>query len=107
MPQEVQNGDKNLSTDDYPLLGSTDKVYSDRPVIMKCLGELEGTGTFTNTKPAQEGTFTFKHGDSTIHHESVAVTCTIDGTIEYWECDLCHESFSDEKIDTTRVSTLK
>ena len=89
---------QKLSTDDYPLLNSADKVYSDCPVIMKCSGELEGTGTFTNTKPAQEGTFTMQHGNSIIHHESVDVTCTVDGTIEYWECDVCNETYLDEKL---------
>ena len=89
---------QKLNTDDYPLLNSADKVYSDRPMTMKCSGELEGTGTFTNTKPAQEGTFTMQHGNSIIHHESVDVTCTVDGTIEYWECDVCNETYSDEKL---------
>ena len=96
---------QKLNTDDYPLLGSTNKVYSDRPMIMKCSGELEGTGTFTNTKPAQEGTFTMQHGNSIIHHESVDVTCTVDGTIEYWECDVCNETYSDERL-TQRVSDI-
>ena len=94
---------QKLNTDDYPLLGSADEVYLDGNVTMNCLGELEGT--FTNTKPAQEGTFTFKHGDSPTHHESVAATCTTDGNIEYWECNLCHKSFSD-KLLTQGVSTL-
>ena len=89
---------QKLNTDDYPLLGSTNKVYSDSPITMKCSGELEGTGTFTNTKPAQEGTFTMQHGNSIIHHESVPVTCTVDGTIEYWECDVCNETYLDEKL---------
>ena len=89
---------QKLNTDDYPLLNSADKVYSDRPMIMKCSGELEGTGTFTNTKPAQEGTFTMQHGNNIIHHESVDVTCTVDGTIEYWECDVCNETYLDEKL---------
>ena len=89
---------QNLNTDDYPLLGSANKVYSDSPVIMKCSGELEGIGTFNNTKPAQEGTFTIKHGDSPTHHKSVAATCTADGNIEYWVCNLCHKSFSDEQM---------
>ena len=89
---------QKLNTDDYPLLGSTNKVYSDSPITMKCSGELEGTGTFTNTKPAQEGTFTMQHGNDIIHHESVDVTCTVDGTIEYWECDLCNETYSDERL---------
>ena len=89
---------QKLNTDDYPILGSTNKVYSDSPITMKCSGELEGTGTFTNTKPAQEGTFTMQHGNSIIHHESVDVTCTVDGTIEYWECNLCNETYLDEKL---------
>ena len=89
---------QKLNTDDYPLLNSADKVYSDSPITMKCSGELEGTGTFTNTMPAQEGTFKMQHGNSIIHHESVDVTCTVDGTIEYWECDACNETYFDEKL---------
>ena len=96
---------QKLNTNDYPLLGSADEVYLDGNLTMNCLGELEGTGTFTNTKPAQEGTFTFKHGDSPKHHKFVAATCTTDGNIEYWECNLCHKSFSDELL-TQGVSTL-
>jgi len=96
---------QELSTDDYPMLGSTNKVYSDRPLTMKCSGELEGTGKYSNTKPAQEGTFTMQHGNSIIHHESVDVTCTVDGTIEYWECDVCNETYFDERL-TQRVSDI-
>mgnify|MGYP001101700715 FL=1 len=95
---ETAKWGQKLNTDDYPLLGSTNKVYSDRPMIMKCSGELEGTGKYSNTKPAQEGTFTMQHGNSIIHHESVDVTCTVDGTIEYWECDVCNETYSDERL---------
>ena len=89
---------QKLNTDDYPLLNSADKVYSDNPITMKCSGELEGSGKYSNTKPAQEGTFTMQHGNSIIHHESVDVTCTVDGTIEYWECDVCNETYLDEKL---------
>ena len=96
---------QKLNTNDYPLLGSADEVYLDGNLTMNCLGELEGTGIFTNTKPAQEGTFTFKHGDSPKHHKFVAATCTTDGNIEYWECNLCHKSFSDEQM-TQMVSNL-
>ena len=96
---------QKLGTVDYPLLGSADEVYLDGNVTMNCLGELESTGTFTNTKPAQEGTFTFKHSDSPTHHKSVDATCTTDGNIEYWECNLCHKSFSNEQM-TQMVSNL-
>ena len=96
---------QKLNTDDYPMLGSTNKVYSDCPVTMKCSGELEGTGKYSNTKPAQEGTFTMQHGNSITHHESVDVTCTVDGTIEYWECDACNETYFNERL-TQRVSDI-
>ncbi len=96
---------QELSTDSHPLLGSDDKVYLDGDVTLKCSGELESKGTFTNTKPAQEGTFTMQHGNSIIHHESVDVTCTVDGTIEYWECDVCNETYFDERL-TQRVSDI-
>ena len=95
---------QKLGKNDYPLLGSADEVYSGN-ATSNCLGEVESTVTFTNTKPAQDGTLTVKHGDSPIHHESVAATCTTDGNIEYWECNLCHKSFSDELL-TQGVSTL-
>ena len=94
---------QKLNTNDYPLLGSADEVYLDGNVTTNCLGEQ--VSAFTNTKPAQDGTLTVKHGDSPIHHESVAATCTTDGNIEYWECNLCHKSFSD-KLLTQGVSTL-
>ena len=94
---------QKLNTDDYPLLGSADEVYLDGNVTTNCLGEQ--VSAFTNTKPAQDGTLTVKHGDSPIHHESVDATCTTDGNIEYWECNLCHKSFSDELL-TQGVSTL-
>ena len=95
---------QKLGTVDYPLLGSADEVYLVGNVTMNCLGEVVGTGTFTNTKPAQEGSFTFKHGDSPKHHESVDATCTVDGKMEYWECDVCHASFSDAQL-TQEVGT--
>ena len=96
---------QKLGTVDYPLLGSADEVYLVGNVTMNCLGEVVGTGTFTNTKPEQEGTFTFKHGDSPTHHKSVDATCTVDGNIEYWVCNLCHKSFLDEQM-TQEVSNL-
>ena len=96
---------QKLGTNAYPLLGSADEVYSGN-ATSNCLGEVETTVTFTNTKPAQEGTITIKHGDSPIHHEFVAATCTTDGNIEYWECNLCHKSFSNEQL-TQVVSSLE
>ena len=96
---------QKLGTDSYPLVGSDDKVYLDGNVTLNCLGELVGTDKITNTKPAQEGTFMFLHGDSPEHHEYMAPTCIEDGNIEYWKCNLCHKFFSDENM-TQEVSTL-
>ena len=94
---------QKLNTDTYPILGSAEEVYLDGNVTLNCSGDL--TGTLSNTKPAQEGTFMMQHGDSPTHHKSVAATCTVDGKIEYWECDVCHASFSNEQL-TQEVSTL-
>ena len=94
---------QKLNTDTYPILGSAEEVYLDGNVTLNCSGDL--TGTLSNTKPAQEGTFMMQHGYSPIHHESVDATCTTDGNIEYWECNLCHASFSDEQM-TQEVSNL-
>ena len=74
---------QKLGTDSYPLVGSDNKVYLDGNVTLNCLGELVGTDKITNTKPAQEGTFMFLHGDSPEHHEYMAPTCIEDGNIEY------------------------
>ena len=94
---------QKLNTDTYPILGSAEEVYLDGNVTLNCSGDL--TGTLSNTKPAQEGTFMMQHGDSPIYHAFVAATCTTDGNIEYWECDVCHASFSNEQL-TQEVSTL-
>ena len=94
---------QKLNTDTYPILGSAEEVYLDGNVTLNCSGDL--TGTLSNTKPAQEGTFMMQHGDSPTHHESVDATCTTDGNIEYWECNLCHKFFSDEQM-TQEVSNL-
>ena len=96
---------QKLGTDSYPLVGSDNKVYLDGNVTLNCLGELVGTDKITNTKPAQEGTFMFLHGDSPEHHEYMAPTCIEDGNIEYWKCNLCHKFFSDANM-SQEVSTL-
>ncbi len=97
---------QKLNTDNYPLLGSTDKVYLDGDLTLKCTGVREGTGTFSNTQPAQEGTLTMLHGTAT-YHAAVAATCTTDGNKEYWECSDCHAIFSDEGLTTELTSTVE
>lgn len=40
------------------------------------------------------------------HHEAVASTCTVQGTIEYWHCTRCQKNFSDEAC-TKEVTDVK
>ena len=51
------------------------------------------------------------HQLSVIHHDEVAPTCVNDGSIEYWECDRCHDKFLDEacnnQINNITVSALE
>lgn len=90
------------NTKAYPVLGSTNKVYADGNVAYNCTGEL--TGSFTNTQPATEGTFTTKHGNIT-NHPAIPVTCVTDGMNEYYECESCHKTYSDEAL-TNEVSDV-
>ena len=89
---------QQVGTDTYPQLGSVHTVYAEGAIIIDCQGGVRGGG-FTNTRPETEATVTFNHGTAT-HHDAVAGTCTTDGNVEYWECDLCHLFFTDEALTT-------
>ena len=89
---------QQLGTDDYPLLGSAHTVYAEGSISILCTGAISG-GSFSNTQPATEGTVTFRHGNIT-HHAAVEKTCTSDGNVEYWHCDLCHMYYTDAKLTT-------
>ncbi len=87
---------QQIGTDDYPQLGSAHTVYAAGDITIACTGSFSG-GSFSNTRPDTEGTVTFTHGTAT-HHDAVEKTCTTDGNVEYWECDLCHRYFTDEAL---------
>ncbi len=89
---------QQLGTDDYPLLGSAHTVYAEGGISILCTGAISG-GSFSNTRPAVEATVTFTHGTIT-HHAAVEKTCTSDGNVEYWHCDLCHMYYTDAKLTT-------
>ena len=89
---------QQLGTDDYPLLGSVHTVYAEGSISILCTGAISG-GSFSNTRPAVEATVTFTHGTIT-HHAAVEKTCTSDGNVEYWHCDLCHMYYTDAKLTT-------
>ncbi|MCI6725322.1 MAG: hypothetical protein MR446_02615, partial [Bacteroidales bacterium] len=89
---------QQLGTDNYPLLGSAHTVYAEGNISILCTGAISG-GSFSNTQPATEGTVTFRHGNIT-HHAAVEKTCTSDGNVEYWHCDLCHMYYTDAELTT-------
>ena len=90
---------QQLGTDDYPLLGSAHTVYAEGSISILCTGAISG-GSFSNTQPATEGTVTFRQHGTITHHAAVEKTCTQDGHVEYWYCDLCHMYYTDAKLTT-------
>ncbi|MGN0700551.1 MAG: chitobiase/beta-hexosaminidase C-terminal domain-containing protein, partial [Oscillospiraceae bacterium] len=60
-----------------------------------------------NASPYSSKTETTAHGTLT-HHAAKAATCTEDGNIEYWTCDICKLYFSDEngKTEITQAQTV-
>ena len=46
------------------------------------------------------------HTHEAVHHEAVAPTCGVDGTIEYWSCEGCNELFSDEGCTNVITSVV-
>ena len=89
---------QQLGTDDYPLLGSAHTVYAEGNIAITCAGSISG-GSFSNTRPATEGSVTFSHGTIT-HHDRVEKTCTQDGHVEYWHCESCHKYYTDDALTT-------
>lgn len=87
---------QKLGTDNYPVVGSEDKVYPIGTVTLICNGTLDGQ--LTNDKPAQEGTFYEGHSANPVHHERKESTCTEEGNIEYWQCGNCSKTYSDEQM---------
>ena len=90
---------QQLGTDDYPLLGSVHTVYAEGSISILCTGAISG-GSFSNTQPATEGTVTFRQHGTITHHAAVEKTCTSDGNVEYWHCDLCHMYYTDAELTT-------
>ena len=103
IPAPVGTWGQQLGTDDYPQLGSAHTVYAEGDITVTCTGVISG-GSFSDTRPDTEATVTFTHGTAT-HHDAVEKTCTADGSVEYWECDVCHRYFSDEAL-TAEITDL-
>ncbi len=64
-------------------------------------GENEGENIWCRHCEVCGRTETNKHITHTlVHHPYTAGTCTTDGNVEYWECAICGEYYSDEAATT-------
>ena len=79
--------------DIYPVIGSKYQVYPDN-VTLKCKTKevVKYSSTYNNTSSA----IRYQHGQI-VHHAATA-TCTKAGTKEYWQCQDCQKTFSDEQL---------
>ena len=93
---------QQLGTDTYPVLGSAHTVYADN-VSISCTGTIR-QGSFTNTQPASGSQLITSHGTA-IYHPAVAYTCTDNGSVAYYECSDCHETYNDEQLTEQLAST--
>ena len=78
--QKLANGG-----DIYPVIGSKYRVYE----TVNCKTNKVVTGSFTNGK--------YQHGKID-HHAATAASCTEAGTKEYWQCQDCQRTYSDEQL---------
>ncbi len=66
----------------------------------------KGVGTVICSVCGTEQTVELDYAPHTLtHHDPVAGDCKTDGTIEYWDCSVCKNNFSDENgtIDATSI----
>lgn len=102
---------QQLGTDEYPVLGSSYRVYATKDIKINCIGKMqESDDALSNTAPETEGKITISHYDNPDHHEAVAATCIVNGNVEYYECTICHSYFSDrgmtQAISSPIISAL-
>jgi len=81
------------SKDAYPVLGGK-KVYLDGSVSYNCQNTALN-GTITNTKPAQEGTFTATPSHQIKLIAQVDAKCSEKGTKKHYQCGMCNKIFED------------
>ena len=58
-------------------------------------GQGKYTATFTKFAAAEKLVDIPELGHKLVHHDAVEATCAAEGSIEYWECSVCHDKFSD------------
>jgi len=75
--------------------------YADKPSKTPA-AECSSSGWYSDGKALEElpitanTTFTWKAHKSLTHYDAIAATCTEEGNIEHWECDVCEKYFKDE-----------
>ena len=75
--------------------------YAEKPSKTPA-AECTSSGWYSDDKALEElpitadTTFTWKAHKNLTHYDAVAATCTEEGNIEYWECDVCEKYFKDE-----------
>lgn len=62
-------------------------------ILMVALGAIMATSCAVGLAACSDEPETHTHVG--VHHDAVAPTCGVDGTIEYWSCEGCNELFSD------------
>lgn len=91
---------QNLSEEDgdeYPVLGSSYKVYANANIKLKCDGNYYDTGNYTNSEQEEEYELLMIHG-STTYKEGTPATCTQNGILNHYECNICHNAFEDQGL---------
>ena len=88
-----QNLDNN--GDSYPVIGSEHQVYADN-LTLNCKTNEMVTGSFTNNPTSSA--ISYQHGQTINHHVATNATCTEAATKEYWQCQDCLRTYSDDQL---------
>ena len=80
--------------DIYPVIGSENQVYADNSLV-NCKTNEKISGSFTNNPTSSA--IRYQHGQ-TSHHAATDATCTEAGTKEYWQCQDCLRTYSDDQL---------
>ncbi len=88
---------QNLANDGdiYPVIGSEHQVYPDN-LTLNCKTNEVVTGSFTNNPTSSA--INYQHGQTINHHVATNATCTEAATKEYWQCQDCLRTYSDDQL---------
>lgn len=81
--------------DIYPVIGSEHQVYPDN-LTLNCKNNEVVTGSFTNNPTSSA--INYQHGQTINHHVATGASCTEAATKEYWQCQDCLRTYSDDQL---------